>query len=77
MVVDVWRVLCEMRRAAAMDCVSEHVSEQLSRESCSEMRSETHSIAAAPRISQSARRMRRATCGGRRVERAFLKCVAR
>eukprot|EP00974_Lingulodinium_polyedra_P064263 6207045-Lingulodinium_polyedra.AAC.1 len=54
-----------------MDCVSEHVSEQLSLESCSDMRSETHSIAAAPRISQSVRRMRRPTYGGRRVDRAF------
>eukprot|EP00974_Lingulodinium_polyedra_P013133 1274319-Lingulodinium_polyedra.AAC.1 len=35
------------------------------------MRSETHFIAAAPRISQNARSMRRPPHGGRRMERAF------
>eukprot|EP00974_Lingulodinium_polyedra_P008907 853542-Lingulodinium_polyedra.AAC.1 len=53
-----------------MECVSERVSEQFPRESCSEMRSETHSIVAAPRVSQFARSMRRPPHGGRRVERA-------
>eukprot|EP00974_Lingulodinium_polyedra_P003237 303651-Lingulodinium_polyedra.AAC.1 len=42
-----------------MECVSERMHEQISRESCSGIRSEVHSIVAAPRISQSARFMRR------------------
>eukprot|EP00974_Lingulodinium_polyedra_P059165 5698105-Lingulodinium_polyedra.AAC.1 len=39
-----------MRGAAAIECVSKRISEQLSRESCSEMRSEPHSTAATPHI---------------------------
>eukprot|EP00974_Lingulodinium_polyedra_P000926 86708-Lingulodinium_polyedra.AAC.1 len=33
-----------------MECVPERMSEQLSRESCSEMRSGMHSVAAMPRV---------------------------
>eukprot|EP00974_Lingulodinium_polyedra_P098063 9506050-Lingulodinium_polyedra.AAC.1 len=44
----------EMRGAAAVECVSERVPEQFSRESYSEVRSETHSIVAAPHISRCA-----------------------
>eukprot|EP00974_Lingulodinium_polyedra_P128967 11208232-Lingulodinium_polyedra.AAC.1 len=43
----------EMRDAATTaECVSERMSEQLSRENCSDMRSETHSVAAAPRATR-------------------------
>eukprot|EP00974_Lingulodinium_polyedra_P100558 9741825-Lingulodinium_polyedra.AAC.1 len=52
------RVNCEMLGAAAAECVSERISEQLSRESCSEMRSDTRAVVAAPRISQDTRSMR-------------------
>eukprot|EP00974_Lingulodinium_polyedra_P037875 3631764-Lingulodinium_polyedra.AAC.1 len=58
-----------MRGVAAMACVSERISEQLSRENCSDTRSEMHSAAAAPRISRFAHSMRQPPCGGRRMER--------
>eukprot|EP00974_Lingulodinium_polyedra_P044759 4292830-Lingulodinium_polyedra.AAC.1 len=50
--------------------MSERISEQLPRGSCSETRSEMHWIAAAPRISRFTHSMRRPPCGGRRMERA-------
>eukprot|EP00974_Lingulodinium_polyedra_P009690 929174-Lingulodinium_polyedra.AAC.1 len=60
---------CEMRGAEVVACMSERVAEQLAREGCSEMRSDTHSIVAAPRITQFARSMRRPPYGGRHMER--------
>eukprot|EP00974_Lingulodinium_polyedra_P005123 482143-Lingulodinium_polyedra.AAC.1 len=56
---------CEMHGAAPSECVSERISEQFARESCSERRSETHSTAAVPRISRRARSMRPPPRGGR------------
>eukprot|EP00974_Lingulodinium_polyedra_P122994 11185017-Lingulodinium_polyedra.AAC.1 len=54
---------CEMRCAAAAGCVSVRMSEQVSRESCTEMRSEMHSSAAAPQFSRFVHSVRRiATC---------------
>eukprot|EP00974_Lingulodinium_polyedra_P037726 3618992-Lingulodinium_polyedra.AAC.1 len=55
-----------------MACSSKRVSEQFSRESCSDMRAETYSTIAVPRVSRCAHFMRRPPCGGRRVE-----CVSR
>eukprot|EP00974_Lingulodinium_polyedra_P058335 5619601-Lingulodinium_polyedra.AAC.1 len=55
---------------AATECISEHISEQLARESCSEMRSDVHWVVAMPRSSQFAHSMRRPPCGARRMERA-------
>eukprot|EP00974_Lingulodinium_polyedra_P001875 176737-Lingulodinium_polyedra.AAC.1 len=59
-----------MHGAAALACISERISEQFWRESCSAMRLDMHSIVVAPRISQCTRSMRRPPCGGRRM-----KCV--
>eukprot|EP00974_Lingulodinium_polyedra_P092608 8972197-Lingulodinium_polyedra.AAC.1 len=42
--------LAEMRGAAALKCVPERISEQISREFVSATRSGTHSNAVAPRI---------------------------
>eukprot|EP00974_Lingulodinium_polyedra_P101026 9787723-Lingulodinium_polyedra.AAC.1 len=42
--------LAKTRGDAALECVPERISEQLSRESCPEMRSGTHAIAAVPHI---------------------------
>eukprot|EP00974_Lingulodinium_polyedra_P081650 7906241-Lingulodinium_polyedra.AAC.1 len=53
------RAHCEMRGAATIECMAERISEQLARESCSDTRSEMHSIAAMPHISQNAHSMRR------------------
>eukprot|EP00974_Lingulodinium_polyedra_P072539 7019206-Lingulodinium_polyedra.AAC.1 len=50
--------------------MSERMSGQLSRENWSEMRSDMHSNAAAPRISRSAHSMRRAPCDARCMGRA-------
>eukprot|EP00974_Lingulodinium_polyedra_P043269 4154714-Lingulodinium_polyedra.AAC.1 len=53
-----------------MKCVSKRISEQLWRESYKEMRSDTHSAAAAPRILRRAHSMRRPPHGGgRRTKR--------
>eukprot|EP00974_Lingulodinium_polyedra_P035400 3397364-Lingulodinium_polyedra.AAC.1 len=54
--------------AAATECISERVSEQFACASCSDMFSEIHCIAAAPRVSQRTRSMRRPPHGVRRVE---------
>eukprot|EP00974_Lingulodinium_polyedra_P130117 11212605-Lingulodinium_polyedra.AAC.1 len=66
-----------MRGAAAFECISEHISEQLSHESCSEMRSGTHANAAAPCVVAK----RAAPCKhhffGVRMERAFCKHAQR
>eukprot|EP00974_Lingulodinium_polyedra_P086274 8357511-Lingulodinium_polyedra.AAC.1 len=62
-----------MRGAVATECLSERVSEQLSRKSCAEMRSGTHCIPASPRVSQNARSMRWPPHGGRLMERAFFE----
>eukprot|EP00974_Lingulodinium_polyedra_P016420 1590342-Lingulodinium_polyedra.AAC.1 len=48
------RARCETCGAAAIKCVSEHVSEQLACESRSEMRADVHFVAATSRISQPA-----------------------
>eukprot|EP00974_Lingulodinium_polyedra_P132870 11223428-Lingulodinium_polyedra.AAC.1 len=60
------RAKCEMRGAAAAACALGRISEQLSRESCSAMRSNTRTVVAAHRVSQSARSVRRPPCAGRR-----------
>eukprot|EP00974_Lingulodinium_polyedra_P094200 9128243-Lingulodinium_polyedra.AAC.1 len=65
------RAFFEMRGTATLECVPGRVSEQRWRKSCSESRSETHSIAAVTRISKNARSTHRPPCGGQRVERAF------
>eukprot|EP00974_Lingulodinium_polyedra_P062209 6007089-Lingulodinium_polyedra.AAC.1 len=62
-----------MRGSVATECVSERVSEQVSHESCAEMRSETHSIPATMRVSQNSRCVRPPPLGGRRAQRAFLE----
>eukprot|EP00974_Lingulodinium_polyedra_P076208 7377314-Lingulodinium_polyedra.AAC.1 len=59
-----------MRGTATTARVSERMSVQLSRETCSEMHSEMQYNAAAPRASRSAHSMRRAPRGARRMERA-------
>eukprot|EP00974_Lingulodinium_polyedra_P068353 6618984-Lingulodinium_polyedra.AAC.1 len=61
---------CEMRGAAAMECVSKRMSEQLLRENCSETRWGMNSTAADPHTWQRARSMRQPPYGGRRMERA-------
>eukprot|EP00974_Lingulodinium_polyedra_P089791 8704190-Lingulodinium_polyedra.AAC.1 len=43
----------DARGTAAMECVSERISERLSRDNCSGMPSETHPAAAAPRTRNS------------------------
>eukprot|EP00974_Lingulodinium_polyedra_P104146 10079686-Lingulodinium_polyedra.AAC.1 len=43
---------CELRGAAAVSCISDCISEQFSRESCSDMLSETSCIVVAPRMSR-------------------------
>eukprot|EP00974_Lingulodinium_polyedra_P012059 1163956-Lingulodinium_polyedra.AAC.1 len=48
-----------MRGAATMLWIADSIAEQLSRESCSSMRSEMHYTAAVRRISKSAHCMRR------------------
>eukprot|EP00974_Lingulodinium_polyedra_P023535 2273107-Lingulodinium_polyedra.AAC.1 len=60
---------CEMRGAAPTECMSERISEQVSHESCPGMRSETHSIVVAPRVSRFTHSTRRPPHGGRRMER--------
>eukprot|EP00974_Lingulodinium_polyedra_P083219 8057634-Lingulodinium_polyedra.AAC.1 len=50
----------EMRGAAAAECVPERIYAQFSHKRCPEMRSETHSIAAAPRVLRCAHFMDRA-----------------
>eukprot|EP00974_Lingulodinium_polyedra_P054582 5250039-Lingulodinium_polyedra.AAC.1 len=40
---------CETHGVAATECMSERISDQFARESCSERRSETHSVVAAVR----------------------------
>eukprot|EP00974_Lingulodinium_polyedra_P112786 10915039-Lingulodinium_polyedra.AAC.1 len=50
---------CEMRGAATIECMAERMSAQLARDSCSEIRSEMHAVAAVPHISQRARSTRR------------------
>eukprot|EP00974_Lingulodinium_polyedra_P041566 3991802-Lingulodinium_polyedra.AAC.1 len=57
------RVHRKTRGATAMECVSERIPEQLSRENCPEIRSEMHSAAAAPRMSRFAHSMRQPPCG--------------
>eukprot|EP00974_Lingulodinium_polyedra_P052589 5059042-Lingulodinium_polyedra.AAC.1 len=42
----------ELRGAATTECVSERISEQLARENRSAMRSNMHSVAATPCVSQ-------------------------
>eukprot|EP00974_Lingulodinium_polyedra_P049617 4771495-Lingulodinium_polyedra.AAC.1 len=45
-------VICDARFVADVECVSDRIAEQVSRETCSEMRSDTHSMAALTRTSQ-------------------------
>eukprot|EP00974_Lingulodinium_polyedra_P010193 978702-Lingulodinium_polyedra.AAC.1 len=52
------REFAKQRGAAASERICDHVSEQLPRGSCSETRSETRSIAAAPRVSRIIHSMR-------------------
>eukprot|EP00974_Lingulodinium_polyedra_P016126 1563983-Lingulodinium_polyedra.AAC.1 len=64
------RMVCaqrDTRGAAAVARVSERIPEQCSRASCSEMRSDMHTIVVALRIARFAHSMRRPPCGGRRV----------
>eukprot|EP00974_Lingulodinium_polyedra_P102165 9893871-Lingulodinium_polyedra.AAC.1 len=69
MAVDAWDcVNRETHGAAAMECLSERVSEQLLRVGCSEMRSATHSTAATPRVSRLMHFVPWPPRGGRRME---------
>eukprot|EP00974_Lingulodinium_polyedra_P122346 11182486-Lingulodinium_polyedra.AAC.1 len=66
---------CEMHGVAAIECIAERMSEQVSRESCSELRSDMHSVVAVPRSSRCAHSMRRPPRGGRRTECANRETV--
>eukprot|EP00974_Lingulodinium_polyedra_P094211 9129051-Lingulodinium_polyedra.AAC.1 len=56
--------ICHLRGTAVMECVPERISEQFSRGTCSEMRSDMHFMAAVPRKWQIARFMRQPPYGG-------------
>eukprot|EP00974_Lingulodinium_polyedra_P081976 7936446-Lingulodinium_polyedra.AAC.1 len=49
----------DTRGAAALECISGRIIEQFLRESCSYAFSDTFSVVAAPRVSQSANSVRR------------------